>query len=139
MSDLRSILTGWYEKHGELTPQVVVDEARPKGAPLHDRFEWNDKVAGEKYRLVQAQQIIRSVRIEFTNASTGERRFVRGFHSNHEVGDPERRGYRPTEEIVEDDLALKLLLRELEREIADLKRKYGHLAEFADMMRAVAS
>ena len=40
--------------------------------------------------------------------------------------------------VVEDDLALKLLLRELEREIADLKRKYGHLAEFADMMRAAS-
>lgn len=135
MSDLRSVLTDWYEETGELTPQLVVDKARPKGAPLHDRFEWNDKVAGEKYRLVQAQALIRSVRVTFTDKS-GTSQSIRGFYSNREAGDPERQGYRPTEEIVEDDLALKMLLRDMERDIAELKRRYGHLAEFADMMRA---
>lgn len=59
MADLRSALTDIYRARGELTPQLVVDEARPKDAPLHDRFEWDNKVAGEAYRRVQAQQLIR--------------------------------------------------------------------------------
>ena len=136
MSDLRSVLTHWYEEAGELTPQLVVDKARPEGAPLHDRFEWDNEVAGEKYRLVQAQQIIRSVKISFTDQNTGEQKFIRGFHSVREAGDADSEGYRPTEEIVEDDVALKILLRQFEREIRELKRKYGHLAEFAEMVRA---
>lgn len=139
MSDLRSVLTDWYEEAGELTPQLVVDKARPKGAPLHDRFEWNDKEAGEKYRLVQAQQLIRSVRFSFTNDTTGEKHYIRGFHSTREMGDSERDGYRPTEEIVEDELAMKMLLRQMEVDISDLKRRYGHLTQFADMMRAAAA
>lgn len=133
MSDLRSVLTGIYQKHGELTEQLIVDEARPKTAPLHHRFEWDNKLAGEAYRRVQAGELIRSVKIRFDVA--GERKSVRGFISSHEAGDAQRGGYRPTEEVVEDDLALKLLLRELERAIADLKRKYGHLNEFADLLR----
>lgn len=134
MADLRSVLTAHYRKHGDLTPEIVVDEARPKGAPLHDRFEWDNKIAGEKYRLVQAQQLIRSVQIEFIDTRSGERKFVRGFHSRREAGQAAN-GYQPTEEIVQDDVSLRLLLKQCEREIADLKRKYGHLEGFADMMR----
>jgi len=135
MSDLRSELTGLYQKHGELTPQVVVDEARAVDAPLHHRFEWDDTVAGEKYRLVQAAQLIRAVRIEYKTADSGERKFVRAFASLHDSGEPERQGYAPTEEIVQNDLSRKILLRNLEREIATLKRRYGHLAEFAEIIK----
>lgn len=137
MSDLRAVLTGIYEKHGELSEQVVVDEARPKNAPLHHRFEWNNAIAGEAYRRIQAGELIRSVRIRFDVA--GERKSVRGFVSARETGDVERGGYLPTEEVLEDELALKLLLRELERAIADLKRKYGHLKEFAELIREAAA
>lgn len=135
MSDLRSELTAIYRKRGELTPQSVVDEARPEGAPLHSRFEWNDEVAGEKYRIVQAQQLIRAVKIEYTD-SAGEKKRVRGFFPIRDVEEnPEKIGYSPTEDIVQDDMCLKILMRQLERDIADLKRKYGHLAEFAKIMR----
>lgn len=133
MADLRSVLTDIYEKHGELSEQIVVDEARPKAAPLHHRFEWDDAIAGEAYRCVQAGEIIRSVRIRFDVGA--ERRSTRGFLSCRQSGETERGGYRPTEEVVEDEIAMKILLRELEREIADLRRKFGHLKEFADLMR----
>jgi hypothetical protein len=143
MSDLRASLTTIYEKHGELTPQAVVDEARPKNSELHNRFEWDDKVAGESYRRVQAAELIRSVRIQFSNEATGERKFVRAFSSVRQAGDAERGGYAPTEEIVQDELATKILLQEFKREIADLRRKYGHLEEFVGLIRqeteAVAS
>lgn len=138
MSDLRAILTYQYQKHGELTPQIVVDEARPETAPLHNRFEWNDVLAGEAYRRVQAAELIRSVRITFSDNKTGERRSVRGFHSLRQAGDSDRGGYAPTEEILQDDLATKLLLRELKREIADLRKKYGHLEEFVTILREEA-
>lgn len=135
MSDLRSLLTDSYQRHGELTPQIVVDEARPKTAPLHNRFEWDDEIAGEAYRRVQAAELIRSVRITFSDNKTGERKSVRGFHSLHQAGDKDRGGYAPTEEIVQDELALKLLLRELKREIGDLKKRYSHLEEFTVVVR----
>jgi hypothetical protein len=138
MADLRATLTRCYEQHGELTPQIVVDEARPKTAPLHNRFEWDDKIAGEAYRCSQAAELIRSVRITFSDESTGERKFVRAFHSLHQSGDAERGGYAPTEEILQDALATKILQQAFKREIADLKRKYGHLEDFIAWVRAEA-
>lgn len=137
MGALRDVLTSHYQKHGELTPQIVVDEARPKGAPLHERFEWNDKLAGESYRRVQAAHLIRSVRIEYIDKS-GESRDVRGFHAIRDA-EPEKAGYVPTEEIIQDELSLKILLKQCERDIADLKSKYGHLKEFALLLQEAAA
>ena len=135
MSDLRTQLTGIYQKHGELTPQIVVDEARPKDAPLHDRFEWDDAIAGEKYRRVQGAQLIRVVRIEITTPNSDEKKFIRAFSSLHESGDSDRQGYAPTEEILENEITRKILLGNMQRDIAQLKKRYGHLVEFAETMR----
>jgi len=139
MSDLRAELTGIYQKYGELTPQAVVDEARPETAPLHNRFEWDDALAGEAFRRVQAGELIRSVRIQYgIDPKTSERKYIRAFYAVREV-DAEKSGYVPTEEIVQDELATKILLKQCEREIGDLRRKYGHLKEFADLSKEMVA
>lgn len=138
MGDLRAAITRIYQKHGELTPQIVVDEARPENSELHHRFEWDDAIAGEAYRRVQGQELIRSVRIVFSDNKTGERKSVRGFHSLRQAGDAERGGYAPTEEIVQDELATRILQQAFQREIADLKRKYGHLSDYVAWIRGEA-
>ena len=53
-----------HEKDGTLQPQAVVDAARPEDAPLHPAFEWDDFVAGEQYRNIQARSMIKTVQIE---------------------------------------------------------------------------
>lgn len=58
-------------KTGRLTPDVVVKEARLKKSPIHAAFEWDDTLAGEKYRLHQARNIIRAVRV-VTEDDAGE-------------------------------------------------------------------
>lgn len=139
MSDLREHLTALYTERGQLTPQDVVDDARPDDSPMHHRFEWDDEVAGEAYRRVQAQQLIRSVKIAFpSSAPAPERRSVRAFSSVRGT-DAESEGYAPTEDVIATDFGHKVLLRDLEREIASLKRKYSHLKEFAELMTEAAS
>lgn len=135
MADLRASLTRIYEKHGELTPHTVVEEARPETSELHSRFEWDDAVAGEAFRRTQAAELIRSVRITFADNRTGERKTVRAFHSLREAGSIDRGGYAPTEEIIQDELATKILKQEFQREIADLKRKFGHLEDYISWVR----
>lgn len=49
------------EKERGLTPASLVDESRPDDAPLHREFEWDDSVAAEKYREVQASEVIRHI------------------------------------------------------------------------------
>lgn len=51
------------EQHGMLTPEIVVESAHSKNSPAHGAFTWDDSMAGQKYRLWEARQIIRSIRI----------------------------------------------------------------------------
>ena len=128
------------DAHGELTPQVVVDEARDETHPLHPHFEWDDVVAGEAYRRVQAAELIRSVKIVYKEAPDGEERTVRAWSTlgkESKASEQEHAGYSPTDELLKDDFSRKLLLRQCERDARSLQRKYGHLEEFAGIVAGV--
>lgn len=129
-SALSDHLQSIYDEHGELTPALVVSQARLADHPLHDRFDWDDSSAAEKYRQVQAGELIRSVRVRYKEDEGGPV-YVRKFHS---VNRAEGATYMPVEEIREDDFTRKLVLQAAERELKSLMRKYGHLEEFMNLL-----
>lgn len=51
---------------GTIRPQEVVRAARNRNHPCHRLFIWDNDAAAEEFRLIQASQIIRRVRIEVT-------------------------------------------------------------------------
>jgi hypothetical protein len=51
---------------GQITATAVVQAARPTKSPLHDLFDWNVKVAAEKWWLHRARVIIGAVTIQVT-------------------------------------------------------------------------
>jgi hypothetical protein len=59
-----TVLKDIEKKHGEILPEFVVEESKPKDAPLHNEFEWDDRRCGEKWRLEQARRIIQAVVFE---------------------------------------------------------------------------
>jgi hypothetical protein len=134
MSSLRDHLQAIYDDHGELTPALVVDEARPKSHPLHSRFEWNNTVAGERWRQAQAQELIRSVKVVYREPTEKEPgRSVRAFHAvRRENGNV----YEPVDKVVDDPFMKRLVLADMEREWKALRRRYEQFAEFAEMVRA---
>lgn len=131
---LRDELQKIYDTQQKLTPPVVVNEASDPSSVLHHRFEWDDKVAGHKYRLVQAAELIRSVKITYAKSADGADKTVRAFVTTRSDADPANATYRPTEEIVADPLTRQMLLRECEREWRRFEAKYGHLEEFAQIV-----
>lgn len=50
-----------YERDGVIEPETVVLESESPSAPLHSCFEWDDEKAAHKYRITQAQGIIRAI------------------------------------------------------------------------------
>ena len=135
--DLRSALTAIYRAHGELTPELVVAKAKNKRSSLHHHFEWDDTVAGDAYRRMQATRLIRSVPLNYDPKDRSK--YVRAFSSVRWAGDPAGKGYQPTEDVLADPMSSRILLREFERAINDLKRTYGHLQEFSAMLLKAAS
>lgn len=134
--NLRDQLLAIRDQHGELHPQLVVDAAQPDDHPLHARFEWDDALAGPKYRLIQAHRLLRVARLPLSYAEhpTGPSS-LRAFVAVPRGSNPQP-DYQPTEEALADEFTRRLVLQQMEREIAALKRKYGHLEEFAAALAA---
>lgn len=129
MSSLREQLQFIRAERGALTPEVVVEAAKPRTHPLHCRFEWNDKVAGHEYRKVQAAELIRSVRVTYGKESDGQPKSVRAFVPVR--GESPQSTYEPIEDVMQDDFSRRLVLQQCRREWLTFERKYGHLEEFA--------
>lgn len=129
MSGLRDHLQSIYHARGRLTPVDVLDEARDDAHPLHGRFEWDDAVAGEKYRLVQAHELIRSVKVRYVSGD--ETRDVRGFQA---VRSDDGFRYEPVEQVVQDEVLTQLVLREMERDWRQLRARYQHFDEFRQLV-----
>lgn len=132
-ADLRGELLKVRQDRGELTAQGVVDTARAPGHPLHSRFEWDDAVAGESWRLHQAGALIRSVRLTYREPDEkSPGRTVRAF-----VAVPSASGhvYDPAEEVAEDPFRRQLVLTSMTREWQALHRRYSEFSEFVELVR----
>lgn len=132
---LRDHLKALHDEHGRITPALVVAAATDPESPLHSRFEWDDTEAARKYRLAQASDLIRSVRITFTGKS-GDLKQARAYVAVRE-SDTVAADYIATEQALTDPLQARLVLRDFERAAKRLKAQYGHLAEFCDVLNSI--
>lgn len=116
---------------GDLTPEAVLDAARPEGSALHKHFEWDNSVAAESWRKQQARQLIQSYKLHIVD-ERGER--VVRYYTNVIVEDEHT--YRRTEDVIRVDA-----LREQRRLriVRDLNRIRVELEVFDSLSSAVAS
>lgn len=128
---LRDQLQSLYDRNKYLTPQLVVDAARPKSHPLHSHFEWDDRIAGEKYREQQASELIRSVKISYKRADD-TLQSVRYFVS---VEEKDGHAYHPADVVAQDPRLTEIALRDMEREWRQLYAKYSHFQEFTELVQ----
>lgn len=133
-------------KYGVLTPEIVVNEARDPSHPLHDRFEWDNTVAGEKWRRKQAHDLIVSYRVTYHDRA-GNMKDARYYHAirretssavlretSHGALQENSYAYVPIHEVVRDEVATQILMADMEREWRQLKRRYEKFVEFREMV-----
>ena len=60
---VQQVVSTLYQENGEVRPSQLIEAAKPKTSPAHNGFEWNNKKAGQEYRLMQARSWIRRVRV----------------------------------------------------------------------------
>jgi hypothetical protein len=122
------------EDFGSLTPANVVEAARADDSPLHSRFEWDDSIAAESYRRNQASDLIRKVKVTYTDSSYRPQE-VRAFLAVHGE-ESTSKAYEPTEDVLADPFTSKLVLQEFEREWKAFRARYEHFQEFRDVILA---
>lgn len=120
-----------------VSPEDIVEAARPKGSPLHDRFTWDDTEAAHAWRIEQAKKILRVAVtvIEHKQESVT----VRAFVSLPSDRGPER-PYRTMESVLSDKSMRGEILARAQAEMDSWIRRYGQLSEAAEIMkRALAA
>ncbi len=124
-----------HEKHGQLTPGLIVEFAKGKKTALHGRFEWNDATASHLYRLRQARDILR-VFVKIEGSDGGPIR-VRAF-----VSLPSDRlnghAYRRIEDVLANPKQREELLAMALTELRAFQKKYQVLTELVGVHSAIS-
>ncbi len=117
-----------------LTPQNLVDASRPEDAPLHREFEWDDTIAAEEYRRVQARHIITNLAVVIEEKKQEP---VRAFFSL-EYGFKKNEGaYESTVRIMSDEEMKARLLEKAKAEMIAFKSKYKMLRELDEVFASI--
>ena len=59
-----AVLEDIEQQNGTVSKELFLDASRSEDSPTHGMFEWDDSIAGEKWRLDQARKIICSLSLK---------------------------------------------------------------------------
>lgn len=119
---------------GKLHPKHIVSAARDPKSPLHSKFEWDDRVAGEAYRLNQARELIKSV----TFLPSGSDEPVRAYVSLSSDR-LSRGGFRAMVDVMSDERLKALLIEDAKQDLQAFRQRYDRLRDLAKFKRVFAA
>ncbi len=117
-----------------LTAETLLEANKPKSAPLHDEYEWNDKKAANEWRLFQSRHFINSivtVQVQ-ENEQSEPAEPIRAFFVT-----TEKSKYEPLQTIVREQSKYSKLLDTALSELLAFKRKYEYLKELQPVFDAM--
>lgn len=125
------------EDLGSFVSEDVLEKGKDKKSELHKCFEWDDAIAGEKFRLKQASQIMRAlVIIPEKSENFTIKHEIRGFENvENEDGDMV---YMSTKTIVTDESLLESLIEQIIASLSRYEKKlkaYESISENALLLR----
>ena len=136
------LMSIYQRENKQLTPEMVLEDAKRENSPLHICFEWDDSEAAHKYRLSQAGDIIRSVSVTYKSAEDKEIQ-VRSFVSirvdeNNVLTDNffqknASSFYVSVKDAMTDDVLKKYTLDMALKELRNFMEKYRSLNELDDL------
>jgi hypothetical protein len=115
---------------------MVLESASDPTSPLHDEFTWDDTEAARQFRLEQARELVRSIRVTF---ETPERKEVtiNVMTTVASLDHAQRSDYVPLAfAMSRTDLRQEVLARAI-KELESFKQKYEHLSELAEVIDAI--
>jgi hypothetical protein len=120
---------------GALQPKTVVNWARNNpSSKLHALFEWDNRICGEKYRIIQAREIIQCVTIthpEFKQPI----RFMVNLPEDRVHGS----GYRRTEDILATPHGRRQLASMARDELQAWADRHEHIQDLCSRYKEVIS
>jgi len=122
-----------------LTAEQVLKQAEKKKSALHNLFEWDNDIAGEKYRLQQARILINEVKIIIDT-----KEYYAFENVNITISKPTEtsdgevvRQYFTRKEIIEEPSLRSQIIERAYNNILYWKRQYECYAEFLPIIEGI--
>lgn len=117
----------------QYTPEQVVEKAKDEATHLHSLFEWDDTVAAEKYRIIQAGKIIRAL-VYVPDVTEEEKPApkIRAIVTNGVTNQ-----YAEITAVAKNNDQYSRLLEEAKQDAANFMRKFKALKEFEEVFEAM--
>tara|TARA_R100000234_G_scaffold96988_1_gene65326 strand:+ start:5479 stop:5979 length:501 start_codon:yes stop_codon:yes gene_type:complete len=129
------------KRHGGYAPDgSLVEHARNPESVLHNDFEWDDAVAGDKYRLNTEKKIKRSLVVvtEKLNNDQTEPTEIRLFQRvNVECNDKSKRFWLNTFDMLKDPEGREIIIETARKELNAFHNKYKALTELSDVLEPI--
>ena len=117
------------ENDGGITPEALLKVSTPTRSKTHKMFEWDDTVAGDKYRLEQARLVLRSIDVIVQIPDDGERS-IRAFTSTPLEGG--KRVYVNTVSAMQQRDTRDAMLQDCLNALIKFREKWANLVAVAD-------
>lgn len=141
--DPQAIADEIYSISDEPTTQQIVDKARDENTELHDLFEWRDDVAAEQWRIEQARNIFRKLKVtiipdERPTPGTMTSIPVTPTTARMFYGNPEKSsGFVSVMKVMNNEDTYNALLKRAKDELLSFEHKYSMLSELKPIFKAI--
>lgn len=112
----------------QITPKAILDFARDENSELHKCFEWDNDLAAEKYRIIQAGNVIRMLYIVQKDEDTPPVRVLS--KTSNTV-------YQPTRTFLKNQSEYEDLLKRALSELESFRLKYKTLSELEQVFEQI--
>lgn len=117
---------------GLIRPEDVIERAKRKKSPLHDKFTWDDGKAAHEYRLIEARNLIRVHVIH----AVGDEDPVPVYVSLKQDRALPGGGYRAMADVLSDAQLYQQMLDDAFMQLSNLQQKYRRLRELEPVWSA---
>ena len=119
---------------GELTTDEILSYAKlNQDSELYKCFEWDDKIAGEKYRKKQASELLASISVKIVEKPVKTQRV---YVSVKTSTDGERK-FKNFKEVVKNDDEYQQLIDKAKQSFTRCKEQYETLLEKEDLKEVI--
>jgi hypothetical protein len=117
-----------------VTAEQIVDKAKDENTELHKCFTWDDEAAAEKYRIIEARQIVRHLVREELPDAKNDTPPLRVFYKTNNG-----EGYKHIERtIIKKEDEYQALLARAMMELRAFKAKYSMLEELREILDLIS-
>ena len=124
------------KKEGIITPVIIVKKAKAKKSVLHNYFEWDNSIAGQKYRIHQARSLINHIEVKIIRENKPDEK-IKMFHNIKVVPESKDRGYVSLQAVLDSPDYHNQVIAQALLEVTSWHHRYKQYLELSPIFNAI--